>query len=157
MGGTNEWRSEPTPLDRLRRRTDLSESLMSWDDLRAASAAGVTIGSHGDGHLAMQSLGYADAKAEAQRSRSALLEHGLEGRYFAFPFGWLDPDSKAAVRDAGFEAGFSVTHGGGDAFEIRRVPVYGTDWLPFDRLKTSGRFFAAYDAARRAAGKGGAR
>lgn len=156
VGRSNEWRTEPTTVDRLRRRTDLSERLMSWDGLRAASAAGVTIGSHGDGHVAMQSLGYARAKAETQRSRDALIERGFEGRYFAFPYGWLDPDSKAAVRDAGFEAGFSVTHGGGDAFEIRRVPVYGTDWLPFDRLKTSGRFFAAYDATRRAAGKGGA-
>jgi len=154
VGGANEWRSEPSWAARLRRRTDLSEPLLGWDDLSELSSAGVTIGSHGHGHLPMQELGYERAKHEAEQSRSALLGHGLAGRYFAYPFGWLDAASKQAVRDAGFEAAFSVTHGGGDPFEIRRVPVYGTDTLPFDRLKTSGSFFAAYDATRRLAGKG---
>jgi len=155
VGESNAWRHEPTALERLRRRTDLAELLMSWDDLRDLRDAGVCVASHGDGHLAMNRLTYDEARADAELSRSRLTENGLDSRYIALPFGWLSAECKAAVRDAGFHAAFGVTHGDSDCFDIRRVPVYGTDWFAVDRLKTSGRFFGAYDVARRLAGKAG--
>lgn len=155
VGRSNEWREEPSLLDRLRRRTDASERLLGWDEIAEAASLGVTIGSHGAGHLPMHTMSAEDALAEARASRQALIERGLEADYFAYPFGWLNDITKHAVRDAGFLAALSVTHGGTDRYDIVRVPIYGTDVWPVSALKTSGRFFATYEAARALMGKGG--
>lgn len=155
VGARNAWRAEPTTVERLRKRTDLDEPLLSWDELQQVAEAGVRIESHGHGHLPMQELSYDEALADAIASRDALRAHGFSARYFALPYGYLSDTAKRAVADAGFDAAFSVTHGGRDRFEVRRVPVYGTDGATTWSLKTSGRYFRVFDAAKRALGRGG--
>lgn len=153
VGQRNAWRSAPTALDRLRRRADPEAALMGWDDLAMLAERGARIESHGHGHLAMNALTYDAALAEASASRAALAEHGFESRYLALPFGWHSPECKRAIADAGFSAAFSVTGGGLDDFEVRRIPLYGTDGPAVRAIKLSGRYWSLFDAAATAVGR----
>jgi peptidoglycan/xylan/chitin deacetylase (PgdA/CDA1 family) len=153
VGGANEWMEQPTPLQRLMPWSDVPERVMGWDEIADVAAAGVSVQSHGDRHLAMQDLSYDDALADAVASREALAAHGFDARYFALPYGWHSPDCERAIADAGFDAALSVKWGGRNRFEVRRIPVYGTDHAVTRRLKLSGRYFDAFDVAARLAGK----
>lgn len=153
VGGTNEWMEQPTALQRLMPWSDVPERILGWDEIAAAAAAGVSVQSHGHRHQAMQDLSYDDALADASASRTALAQHGLDARYFALPYGWHSPDCEHAIADAGFDAALSVKWGGRNRFEVRRIPMYGTDHAITRRLKLSGRYFDAFDVAARLAGK----
>jgi len=153
VGTSNLWRTEPTPSQRLRRRADPAAPLMTWDGLAEIAAAGVRVESHGHEHARMNELTYERALADARCSREALAEHGFAPAYFALPFGWRSEECKRAIRDAGFDAAFSVTGGGRDRYEIRRVSIHGTDDIFTLRLKTSGRYFEVFDAAKRVLGR----
>lgn len=153
VGRENEWRTQPTRLQRLMPWGEVAEALMDWDAVAELAAGGVAIESHGHGHLAMNKLSYDDALADVKTSLDILGEHGYRPRYFALPFGWHSEESKKAIRDAGLDAALSVKWGGHDRFEIRRIPVYGTDHGPTTRLKLSGRYFDTFDAVARLAGK----
>jgi peptidoglycan/xylan/chitin deacetylase (PgdA/CDA1 family) len=145
VGGTNEWAAHPTPLQRMMPWRDVLAPLMSWEQLAEASAAGVSVQAHGHSHLPMQRLTRADAREDASTCKRILAENGFETRFFALPFGWRSAEAKAGVADAGFEAAFSVKRGGSDRYEIRRVPIYGTDGGAVTRLKLSGGYFRAFD------------
>jgi peptidoglycan/xylan/chitin deacetylase (PgdA/CDA1 family) len=153
VGGTNEWTEQPTPLQRLMPWSDVPERILGWAEIADVAAAGVSVQSHGDRHLAMQDLSYDDALADASASKQALAVHGIDARYFALPYGWHSPDCERAISDAGFDAALSVKWGGRNRFEVRRIPVYGTDHALTRRLKLSGRYFDAFDVAARLAGK----
>lgn len=153
VGGVNEWTEQPTPLQRLMPWSDVPERVMGWDEIAGVAAAGVSVQSHGDRHLAMQDLTYEDALADAVASRRALAAHGIDARHFALPYGWHSPDCERAIADAGFDAALSVKWGGRNRFEVRRIPVYGTDHAVTRALKLSGRYFQAFDAAARLAGR----
>lgn len=145
VGEHNEWAAHPTPLQRIMPWRDVLAPLMSWEQLAEAAAAGVSVQAHGHSHLPMQRLTQADAFKDASTCKRILAEHGFETRFFALPFGWRSSEAKAGVADAGFEAGFSVKRGGADRFEIRRVPIYGTDGAAMTRLKLSGGYSRAFD------------
>lgn len=153
VGEKNSWSEQPTTLQKLMPWSDIPEALMSWDRISELAGAGVSFQSHGHGHLAMNKLPYEDALADVRRSLELLGEHGIAARYFALPFGWHSEECKRAIRDCGLDAALSVKWGGHDRYEIRRIPVYGTDHAPTTRLKLSGRYFDAFDFAARLAGK----
>lgn len=153
IGMDNAWRETPTLLQRIVPWGETAEDLLSWERIADLAERGFAFESHGHGHLAMNKLTYEEALEDLTTSKSALAEHGISTRYFAWPFGWHSPEAKRAAADAGFEAGISVKWGGRDIYEVRRIPVYGTD-SPFTRrLKLSGRYFDVFDAAARLAGK----
>lgn len=153
VGAHNGWRTSPTLLQRLVPWNDVDETIMDWERIVQLAEAGVSIQSHGHGHLALQKLTYDEALADATTSLDLLRQHGFSARYFALPYGWHSPASKRAIEDAGFDAALSVKWGGHDRFEVRRIPVYGTDSPLTTRLKLSGRYFDAFDAAAALAGK----
>ncbi len=155
VGLANSWPAGSGVRDRVWPWADPEERLMTWGEIEEASRLGVSVQSHGHGHLAMRDLTYEEARSDAEASLAALDAHGIAARYLALPFGWRSETCKRAIRDAGFDAALSVAKGGADRFEIRRIPVYGTDVAPLSRLKLSGRYFEAYDAAARLAGRGG--
>jgi peptidoglycan/xylan/chitin deacetylase (PgdA/CDA1 family) len=152
VGERNEW-SQHAETDKPQIAEDPAAPLMSWDELAELAEEGMAIESHGHRHLAMDSLSHADALADASASMRALREHGFPSRYLALPFGWHSPDAKRAIADAGFEAALSVTRGGSDRFEIRRVPLYGTDGVVMTRLKLSGHYWRTFDLAVSIIGK----
>jgi peptidoglycan/xylan/chitin deacetylase (PgdA/CDA1 family) len=153
VGQDNAWRDEPTLLQRLMPWGETAEALLDWDRIEELAARGFAFECHGHGHLAMNMLTYDEALADLTTSLALLAEHGIDAKYFAWPYGWHSEDAKRAVVDAGLQAAFSVKWGGRDVFEVRRIPVYGTDGAITRRLKLSGRYFDAFDFAARLAGK----
>jgi peptidoglycan/xylan/chitin deacetylase (PgdA/CDA1 family) len=149
----NGWREEPTLLQRLAPWGETAEGLLGWERIEELAARGFTFESHGHGHLAMNNLTYDEALEDLTTSLALLAEHNIHARYFAWPYGWHSPDAKRAAADAGFEAALSVKWGGHDVYDVRRIPVYGTDHGITRRLKLSGHYFDAFDTAARLAGK----
>jgi peptidoglycan/xylan/chitin deacetylase (PgdA/CDA1 family) len=153
VGKDNAWREEPTLLQRIMPWGETAEGLLGWEAIGDLAERGFTFESHGHSHAAMNKLTYEESLTELETSRTLLAEHGISARYFAWPYGWHSEDAKRAARDAGFEAAVSVKWGGHDIYEVRRIPVYGTDHAITTRLKLSGRYFDAFDFAARLAGK----
>ncbi|HOF87324.1 MAG TPA: polysaccharide deacetylase family protein [Armatimonadota bacterium] len=94
IGKTNAWDEA---------RGDRTEPMMTLDDLKAAAAAGVEIGSHTMTHPRLTTL--SDEKlVDEVRSSKHLLEDLLGGPVlgFSYPYGEVD----ARVRDAVAEAGY---------------------------------------------------
>jgi len=154
VGDRSDWIEEPSAGQRVTRASDFREPCMSWDDLARLAERGVCVGSHGHRHLPMNELTYEDARSEAAESHAALAAHGFDAAYLALPFGWASSECRRAVRDAGFDAAFAVERGGGDRYEIRRIPIYGGESRAMVRLKLSGRYFGVHDAAARLVGRG---
>jgi len=148
--GTNEW-DQPAGAGRLR--------LLQKHELGELAANGVEVGSHSRTHREMPLLAEKELIDETAGSMTDLEKDGLpRPRFFAYPYGSRDAASKAAVRDAGYVAAFSV--GGrlvdrhSDPFDLPRVIVLSTDRPWQFRLKTAvpriyGRAAWAHNAARR--------
>ena len=153
VGADNGWRESPTLLQRLVPWNEVPETIMSWERITELAHAGISIQSHGHGHLPLNKLSYAEVLADVTTSLALLADHGIHARYLALPYGWHSPDAKRAISDAGLDAALSVKWGGHDRFEIRRIPIYGTDSGLTTRLKLSGRYFDVFDAAAALAGK----
>lgn len=107
-----------------------SESFLTWDQVRELKARGVEIGAHADWHWPMN----AAQTSEQLRHQAAYPRARIEAeigscRAFAYPFG-NTPDicanAQRAVRDAGYEYGFTTVSGTLDAGHNRfLLPRYG--------------------------------
>lgn len=76
---------------------------LSWSQLRVMSAAGMTIGSHGDRHIAYTALTMQFAANELTRSRQTLEDGlGCAAEAFSAPFGFINGAVVAAAHAAGF-------------------------------------------------------
>jgi len=61
---------------------------LNWDDCRDMTAAGMTIGSHSEGHIHLKDISDSDAMGELTRSREIVeRELGVPCRHFCCPFG----------------------------------------------------------------------
>lgn len=132
VGGRTSWMPEMP-----------DEGLLDAEGLRAVADHGIEIGAHGMDHTVMTGLDAEELRRHTVGAADALEEiMGTRPRAFAYPVGLFDDRAVAAVRDAGYEVGFSV-HDDGGPFAIPRTPVTGRDstavfmarLLPgFDRL-----------------------
>ncbi len=107
------------------------EVVLDWDGLRSLRRGGQDVQSHTRSHRVLQTIPDLELSGELSGSR-ADLERELEGpaRAIAYPVGKpLPPHLRAAVRDAGYDLGFtnqggvSPTPFGFDPLAIRRVPM----------------------------------
>ena len=97
LGGTSNWDDVP------------AWPLMSADQVRELSAAGMEIGSHTITHLRMVDADPDQLKAEVSESRTTLGELvGAPIRGFAYPYGSMDKVAQRAVRDAGYDYACAV-------------------------------------------------
>lgn len=101
--------------------------VMTWDELRALQAAGMTIGSHTRTHPILPDY-HAALHNEVAMSRKDIEEHiGRAPDFFAYPFGAWDAESAAWARKAGYRA--ARTYRGGawnapsDLYHLRAIPV----------------------------------
>ena len=144
--GTNEW-DQPYGAKTIR--------LLTAQDCIDLASLGVEIGSHSRTHREMPLLSDAERAQEARGSADELAAAGLpRPRFFAFPYGAVDPGSKLAVADAGYAAAFGLTQRRmsvkSDRFNLPRVLIHSTDGGWRFRLKTAAPdLLNWYERARR--------
>jgi peptidoglycan/xylan/chitin deacetylase (PgdA/CDA1 family) len=140
VGGTSAW------LDQMP-----DAPMASADELAALPAQGMTLGVHGHDHTAVTGLGPDDLDRQTRQARDAVTTlAGAVPRAFAYPFGWHDEPARAAVRDAGFDIGFSLYD------DVGRHAVSRADVKPTDGLATfCAKLIPAYRRVWQAAGRVG--
>jgi peptidoglycan/xylan/chitin deacetylase (PgdA/CDA1 family) len=116
--------------DELRRLAE--ETVMSWDQVRSLRRAGMDVQSHTHTHRVLQTLDAPTLARELRVSRSLLEDAvGAPVRAISYPVGRPlggAPDLRLAVRDAGYELGFSNGTGVNgsrrlDPLDVRRVAM----------------------------------
>ncbi len=125
VGQSNRWDMDPLLAGR---------PLIGWHEARRMERDGITFGAHTRTHRSLTGLNASELEDEVAGSRSDLQrELGHAVTSFAYPFGDLDPEAVAAVRQAGFAAAFGTRPGtcspADSDLALRRVTVYGTDSL----------------------------
>jgi peptidoglycan/xylan/chitin deacetylase (PgdA/CDA1 family) len=97
LGGTNEWDEGP------------AWPLLSADGVRELAAAGIEIGSHSATHprLAETDAGRLAAEVKTSRTKLSTLL-GTEVRGFAYPYGSMNAQCRAAVGQAGYQYACAV-------------------------------------------------
>jgi peptidoglycan/xylan/chitin deacetylase (PgdA/CDA1 family)/GT2 family glycosyltransferase len=131
VGATNEW-------DRAIRTRPMR--LLDADGLRAIAERGVEIGSHGQTHRRLPLVARAELPAELEGSAAQLEALGLpRPRVMSYPYGLRSTAVASAVREAGYEAAFTIDPGvvrrGSDRFALPRVEVLASDTPRRLRLK----------------------
>lgn len=105
-------RVEWTPSEERRLADQL---IMTWDDVRALAAAGMDVESHTRSHRVLQTVPFPELSDELAGSRRDLeRELGRPVRAIAYPVGRPitdRPGLHSAVRDAGYQVGFSNASG----------------------------------------------
>ena len=108
---------------------------MSLADVRAARAAGVTVGSHTFNHadlpaLIQTNVGAVQAEVIESRERLEAEVDGVD--FFAYPLGRFNPDVRALVEAGGYRAAVTtvpgIVHSSSRRFTLRRVGV--ETWWP---------------------------
>lgn len=127
---------------------EAGERILDAATLRALTAEGVEIGGHGLDHRSLVGLARDELTRQVAGARQALAEvTGAAPRVFAYPYGAWDAASAAAVKAAGYEAAFSVFHGGGP-WAIPRVDVTARDTAATFRVKRAPGYRPARSVAR---------
>jgi peptidoglycan/xylan/chitin deacetylase (PgdA/CDA1 family) len=99
-----------------------------WAMIRAHLGSAIDIGAHSATHRSLPTLTDAELQREVVGSRAALHQAtGMWPEFFAYPYGLWDGRVRAAVRDAGYRAAFSLRAGlngaTADPWSLRRVNV----------------------------------
>ena len=121
--GTNEW-DQAYGASTLR--------LLTNEERKETESLGVEIGSHSRTHREMPLLTDRERRLEARGSSADLVSAGLRPpRFFAYPFGARNEDSRKAVAEAGFLAAFGLSYRrasqASDVFDLPRVMILSTD------------------------------
>lgn len=95
VGGTARWLAD---LD------EQGRPMLDWSQLREASAEGVEVGAHSHTHPQLDLLDATRLTAEVRRPKALLEDQlGLPITSFAYPFGYRNSASTAAVAEAGYD------------------------------------------------------
>jgi peptidoglycan/xylan/chitin deacetylase (PgdA/CDA1 family) len=122
---------------------------VTWDEVRTMAANGIAIGAHTCNHSILSQVSQEEARRQICGSRAAIeAAIGRKVTSFAYPNGHLsdyDEHHIAILRDAGFEAAFTLTPGPcwprevrSNPFEIRRIIVTTKDDIPRFSAKVIG-------------------
>ncbi len=142
------------PVGMLGRQVDLrhpaggrsmtsSGRLVDEAGLRRWQDAGFDVGSHSLTHVDLTACEAAVAEEEIQRSKDLLQEIlGREVRDFCYPFAHHDERVRAAVREAGYRAGYAGEPPMNDLFAVPRMMVYPRDSPARWRRKISGFYYS---------------
>lgn len=86
--------------------------IMTWDDLRALKAAGVTLGGHSHAHPHAPSLSADDVARDLETMKARFqAELNFMPTLYAHPYGEAGREDLGIVRDAGFTAAFGQNSG----------------------------------------------
>jgi peptidoglycan/xylan/chitin deacetylase (PgdA/CDA1 family) len=125
VGKFNKWDHE-----RLR----VKKTIMDWQHLKELVSAGIEIGSHSLTHPYLSKIPEASAKREIEDSKKLLEDKlGIEIKTFCYPYGDYNQKVRDMVAQAGYLMAFTTKHGSfsksPNLFEIRRITVFGNDFL----------------------------
>ena len=85
---------------------------LTWDQVRALTAAGMGISSHTRNHVVLDQIEPGHAKNELSESRDRIeRETGLSVNTLAYPNGIFNPELEALVNEAGYDVAFSTQCG----------------------------------------------
>lgn len=131
LGTTNVWDTPhgATPL-----------RLLGGSELLRLGGAGIEVGSHSHSHADLTQLSGAELQRELGGSRTELAAAGLPiPRAFSYPYGAVSAPVAAAVREAGYDLGFTLrfgaVRGAADPLRLPRVQMYRGDTAARLRLK----------------------
>ncbi|HTJ82771.1 MAG TPA: polysaccharide deacetylase family protein [Polyangiaceae bacterium] len=124
-------RAAGVTIERDEERRFVDDTLLTWDEVKALSDAGMDVGSHTRTHRVLATL-TPDAFEEELRGSRVELEERLDRpiKTIAYPVGYpLDTHSplREAVRDAGYAIGFTCragamrTNGATDPLDVPRL------------------------------------
>lgn len=108
---------------------ELADRMLTWDEVRAMSREGVSLGSHSRGQPVVNQLTETQLETEVGESKTILEERlGNPVRHFAFPFGRTEDCGTAAssvLIRCGYRSAATTLEGingpGDDPYELRRV------------------------------------
>ena len=131
LGKTNLW-----DLSNGVKQADL----MSPEQIRAWSQAGMEIGAHTQNHCQLTSLPDEDALREISASKEELADLiGREVEHFCYPYGIYEARHTAMAKTAGYQSATTTRRGkvqpGADLFQLNRIPVVRSTYLPQFLLK----------------------
>ena len=114
--------------------------LMSPEQIRAWSQAGMEIGAHTQNHCQLTSLPDEDALREISASKKELADLiGREVEHFCYPYGIYEARHTAMAKTAGYQSATTTRRGkvqpGADLFQLHRIPVVRSTYLPQFLLK----------------------
>ena len=114
--------------------------LMSPEQIRAWSQAGMEIGAHTQNHCQLTSLPDEDALREISASKEELADLiGREVEHFCYPYGIYEARHTAMAKTAGYQSATTTRRGkvqpGADLFQLHRIPVVRSTYLPQFLLK----------------------
>lgn len=131
VGTYNQWDYE---------KLKVKKPLMDWWHLRELVNMGIEIGSHTLTHPYLSKISPSKAKEEIVISKK-LLEDKLntEVTTFCYPYGDYNEKIRDMVIEAGYKMAFTTRHGtveeNPNLFEIKRITIFGNDFLPRFLLK----------------------
>lgn len=102
----------------------------------------VRFGSHGYSHNNLSSLNKEERFFEIRDSKIYLEELlGKDVPFISYPFGACNEGIKKVVKEAGYQAGFTIWNGKTDIYAIPRVPLHTHDGLRRFRFKISPLYY----------------
>jgi len=118
-------------------------SVMNEDELEEAMGRGMSIESHGHGHIDMSKATYEAVVDDLIASKEAITSiTGLRPRYLAYPWGRHTEAARRAAADTGFQAAFGVDAPTAGRFALGRVLVTPLDGQTVFAVKASGFYLA---------------
>jgi peptidoglycan/xylan/chitin deacetylase (PgdA/CDA1 family) len=102
---------------------------MTWEEVREMQQDGFSFGSHTVNHLAITTLAPQQVMNElVESSREMERALGVRPKYFAYPTGAYTRQTAELVRQAGYEAAFTIRYGRAgaesDLYAIERIPIF---------------------------------
>ncbi|MHB1332216.1 MAG: polysaccharide deacetylase family protein [Sulfuriferula sp.] len=125
LGGQSDWQvTTDEPMQ--------AHPLMNAEQLRSLAAQGFSLHSHSLQHHDLTTLETSALEQDLRNSRTLIADiSGQAPLYLAYPYGRHNESVRSAARKAGFTSAFSVASGfnrpGEDAYQIRRLDIFGTD------------------------------
>lgn len=142
LGGFNTW--SDAYLSR--------KPLMSWEQIRALAAQGITFGSHSVSHPNLTTLSEEALERELALSKAEIETHtGQRVEFFCYPYGRWSPKVRSAVLRhylAACSTGAGLVEPDADPFALPRVDAHYVRNLSVFRTLFTERF-AAYVGFRR--------
>lgn len=118
-----------------------SVKLMNTDELKELIKLGMEVGSHGEKHIRLNKVDYAEAFREISNSKSTL-ENVLSTKIysFAYPYGKIPSRYKQMLNEAGYKFGLAIYTAFETNYSLRRFAINETDDQKTINMKLSKKY-----------------